>query len=83
MQGSLAIDCLEPTDDVTNISAINWTTSVAPCPGYLYHPRVFIRVKANLVRLWIFSINSHTSERLIKGLKIPGTHIKKPALVQM
>ena len=60
-------DCLKPTDDVTNISAINWTASVASCPGYLYHPLVFIKFKANLVRLWIFSINSHTSERLIKG----------------
>jgi hypothetical protein len=37
------------------------------CLGYLDHPLVFIRFKANLVRLRIFSVNSHTSERLIKG----------------
>jgi ABC-type multidrug transport system ATPase subunit len=37
------------------------------CSGYLSHPLVFKRFKANLVRLWIFSINSYTSERLIKG----------------
>ena len=38
-----------------------------PCSGYLPHPLVFSRFKANLVRSWIFSVNSHTSERIINS----------------